>query len=56
MDGVRAWEELHDPVRSARLTMGEIEDLMVRAGYSLREAHAAAMQRGWDRLAAGEVM
>ena len=56
MDGVRAWELLNDPSYSGRLTMEGFHRLLRRAGFPEDAAHEAAMQRGWDRLSAGEVM
>lgn len=56
MEGVRAWEMLNDPNYSARLTMDAFRKLLIRAGYSPKVAHKAAMQRGWERLSAGEVL
>lgn len=56
MSGVRAWERLNDPEYCDKLTMVEFEELLVRAGYPQGVAHKAAMQHGWDRLAAGKVM
>lgn len=54
MHSCQAWEMLNDPERSCRLGMDEFRDLLIRAGYSVKAADAAARQRGWDRLAAGE--
>ena len=56
MTATQAWEMINDPDRCNRLTMGDFEELLRRAGYSSEVAHKAAMQRGWDRLCAGELM
>ena len=56
MSAVQAWEMLNDPDYSGRLTMDGLRRLLIRAGYSEEVAHKAALQRGWDRLSAGEVM
>lgn len=56
MEKVQAWELLHDPDYSGRLTMDGLYRLLLRAGYPREVAHQAAKQRGWDRLSAGEVM
>ena len=52
----QAWERLNDPAHCGGLSMVELEGLMVRAGFSRKEAHRAAMKRGWDRLSAGEAV
>lgn len=56
MAGVQAWELLNTPDYCGRLTMAELHRLLIRAGYPAQVAHKAALQRGWDRLSAGEVM
>lgn len=56
MEKTQAWELLHNPDYCGRLTMGEVHQLMMRAGYSDMAAQEAASQRGWERLTAGEVM
>jgi hypothetical protein len=53
---VQAWERLQDPQYCGNLTMGEFEDLLLRAGYQAEVAHKIAMQRGLERLSAGVVM
>lgn len=53
---VRAWERLHDPEQSGKLTFEQFFDLAVVAGYSEDEAQRAANERGWQRLAAGVTM
>jgi hypothetical protein len=53
---VRAWELLHDPDYSGKLTMGEFHDLMIAAGYSEATASKQAVKRGWQRLDAGVKM
>jgi hypothetical protein len=52
MPKVQAWERVNDPEYCGRLTMGELYDLMIRAGYSEEVAQEAAKKRGWDRLMA----
>jgi len=52
----KAVELLSDATYSARLPMEELRNLLIRAGYSKDIAHKAAMQRGWDRLSAGETI
>lgn len=56
MDKVQAWELLNNHDYSPRLTMSGLYDLIIRAGYPEEVAHKASMQRGLDRLSAGEVM
>lgn len=56
MSGVHAWETLNDPEKAAKLTMEGFERLLLRAGYPADEAHKAAMDRGWNRLSAGETL
>ena len=56
MYGVQAWEILHDPERGGRLNMDDFRRMLIRAGYSMEEVRKASLQRGWDRLNAGEVM
>lgn len=56
MSKVQAWERLQDVNYTSSLTMGEFEDLLLRAGYSPEVAHEAAMERGFKRLSAGVVM
>lgn len=56
MGGVRAWELLHDPEYAARLQTSDFYDLLIRAGYSQEVAQKAALEHGWERLTAGEVM
>lgn len=53
MPKVQAWERLNDYNYSGQLTMGEFEDLLLKAGYHPDVAHRAALKRGWDRLEAG---
>lgn len=53
---VQAWERLNDHNYAGQLTMGEFEELLLRAGYHPDVAHEAAMKRGWDRLEAGVMM
>lgn len=53
MNRERAWEKLNDPNYAGQLNMVEFEKLLLRAGYSPRAAHKAAMKRGEDRLDAG---
>lgn len=56
MPKVQAWELLNDPHYSGHLSMGELHDLLLRAGYSEEVAHETASKRGWDRLDAGVKM
>ena len=56
MEKTQAWELLNNPDYCGRLTMGEVHQLMLRAGYSDTVAQTAASQRGWERMVAGEVM
>jgi hypothetical protein len=56
VEKTRAWEQLNDPEYCVQLTMGEFERLLLRAGYSTRDAHESAMERGWQRLSAGLMM
>ena len=56
MARVQAWEQLNDPEYAGRLSMEGFEKLLLRAGYSTKDAHEAAMKRGWDRLSAGEML
>ena len=56
MHRTQAWELLQDSDYSSRLTMDGFHRLLRQAGYTEAVAHKAAMQRGWDRLSAGEVM
>lgn len=56
MEKVHAWELLRDPEYCGGLTTGGFYDLMLRAGYSKREAQDAANERGWARLSANLVM
>ncbi len=56
MRRTQAWEQLHNPEHCGKLNMGELYDLMLRAGYSEGEATEAAKQRGQERLDAGEKM
>ena len=51
---VQAQERLDDGAYCARLPMHEFQRLLVRAGYPQDIAHQTAMQRGMDRLSAGE--
>lgn len=53
---VKAWERLHNPEYCGALTMGQLYDLMLAAGYSEEEAQKAASRRGAERLDAGVVM
>lgn len=53
---VRAWERLHDPERSGKLSFEQLFDLAIAAGYTEEQAQEAANQRGWERLAAGVTM
>lgn len=50
MRSTQAWELLNNPEHCGRLSMGELYDLMLRAGYSEDIAQEAAAQRGRDRL------
>lgn len=50
----QAQELLDDPRHVGRLGMEELESLMLRAGYKYEDAHRTAMNRGFNRLAAGE--
>ena len=56
MHSTQAWELLCDPERCGQLRMDGFYKLLIRAGYSAEVARKAALQRGWDRLSAGEVM
>ena len=56
MGRVKAWETLEDPERSGRMNMEQFHRLLLRAGFPEEEASEMARQRGWDRLAAGEMM
>lgn len=56
MRRVQAWERLNDVNYCAHLTMGELYDLMLRAGYPVEEAQKAASQRGLERLDAEMIM
>ena len=56
MRGVQAWEVLNDPDRCSQLNMEQIHKYMIRAGYSEEAARESAMQRGWDRLSAGDTV
>lgn len=56
MERVQAQELLSDPGYSVRLGMEGFHKLLIRAGYSQEVAHKAALQHGWDRLSAGEVL
>lgn len=56
MPKVRAWERLHDPKYCVDLSMAEVYELMVEAGYSEAAARAAANERGHQRLNAGQEM
>jgi hypothetical protein len=56
MPKVQAWERLNDPDYCGRLTMGELYDLMLRAGYSEEAAQIAANKRGLERLTAEVTM
>lgn len=53
---VQAWERLNDPDFCGNLTMDQLYELFVEAGYSEGVAQEAARQRGWDRLCAGIAM
>lgn len=50
---VQAWEKVNDTNYSGQLGQVEFEELLLKAGYSPRVAHEAALKRGWDRLDAG---
>ena len=56
MDRTRAWEMLNTPDYCAKLDMESFRDLMLRAGYPSEAVRQAALQRGWDRLSAGEAV
>ena len=56
MQTTQAWELLHNPTHCSKLRMGELYELMLRAGYSEESAQRAANQRGNDRLDAGVEM
>ena len=56
VDGVRAWEVLHDPDLCGRLGMVEFRRLLLRAGYQVEAVRQAALRHGWDRLSAGEML
>lgn len=56
MERVKAQELLENPEHGPRLSMEGLERTLIKAGYPKEQAHKAAMQRGWDRLAAGETL
>jgi hypothetical protein len=56
MTRVQAWEQLNDPHYCGQLTLQQLYDLMVRAGYSHDVSEKAAKQRGWERMCAGVAM
>lgn len=56
MVSTQAWEVLNDPEYCGKLTMNQYHGLLLKAGYSRDHADEAALQRGWDRLSAGEVV
>lgn len=56
MKKTQAWERLNNPEYSGRLTMSQLYDLLLEAGYSEEVAQDAANKRGWDRLEAGVQM
>ena len=47
---VQAWERLNTPEYCGQLTMDQLYDLFIEAGYSEDVAQEAAKRRGWDRL------
>ena len=56
MRKVQARELIDDPDYSGRLSMDGFHRLLLQAGYGAEVARKAASQRGWDRLAAGEML
>lgn len=56
MDRVRAQELLDDPSYVSTLTTPGFLDLLLRAGYQPDEARRTTNERGWRRLAAGELL
>lgn len=56
MTKVRAWERLNDHNYSGNLTMVDLHNLLLEAGFSEKAAQKAASQRGWQRLCNEEVM
>lgn len=56
MLAAKAMELLEDPERCSQLRMEDFNRLLVRAGYSKSAARKASLQRGWDRLTAGQMI
>lgn len=56
MQRCKAWEQLEDREYSGRLTMIELHELLLKAGWPAKEAQEAANRRGFERQAAGEAM
>lgn len=56
MPRIQAWELLNNLDYSRKLSMSELYDLLVEAGYTEDQAQCAANKRGWDRLSLGMTM
>lgn len=56
MTKVQAWERLNDPSYHGNMTMGELKELALAAGYSEAAAQRMASHRGWERLSAGATL
>lgn len=56
MRRVQALERLQDPERGGSLPTAQFYELLLEAGFPEKDALEAAKQRGWDRLAAEQVM
>jgi hypothetical protein len=50
---VRAWERVNDPEMVGRMSMGQLLEMMIEAGYPREVAEEAASEHGWRRLEAG---
>ena len=55
MDRVKALELIERPEYCGGLTMDGLYKLMLRAGFDKEDAHEASLQRGGERLNAGEM-
>jgi hypothetical protein len=53
---VQAWERVNDPEMVGRMSMGQLFETMLEAGYSRDVAEDAASEHGWRRLESGATL
>lgn len=56
MDRIKAMDSLEDHQYCWKLTQESFEDLLIRAGFDRKDAHKMALNHGWNRLNAGEMV